>query len=130
MQMQTSAAWYHGNGEPGQAVPFSEQFPKQLEKPPESGGKMPNCFQLTKIGEEEASPLQDIDTDLWNHFTDDGEPDGNTKYFMDWHGTIGLSLAMGQDWDEIRSYCLTDRARAVVDYLKENYTSSAFYSPK
>lgn len=90
---------------------------------------MPNCFQLTKIGEEEPTTLQNIDNDLWNLFGG-GVPEPNDKWFMNWHGTIGLSLACGQGWDEIRSYCLTDRARAVVDYLKENYTSSSWYSPK
>ena len=90
---------------------------------------MPNCFQLTKIGEQEPTTLQDIDNDLWNLFGG-GVPEPNDKWYLNWYGTVGFDLANGQNWDDILKNCKTDNQKAVVNYLKENYTSSAWYSPK
>lgn len=90
---------------------------------------MPNCFQLIKIGEQEPSILQEIDRDLWNHF-EGNVPEPDNKWYLNWYNTIGFSLSCGNSWEEIRELCLTDRIKAVVDYLAANYRSCSFYSPK
>ena len=91
---------------------------------------MPNCFSLTKIGEEKPANLMEVDTELWNHF-EGGEPEGNTKWYRYWHDTIGLELAMGRSFKEIREGLASNsKMGPVVDYLAEHYSARAWAERK
>ena len=91
---------------------------------------MPNCFSLTKRGEDKAMLLQKVDAALWEHF-EGGEPEGNSQWYRYWYNTIGLDLAMGRTWEQIRE-ALPENSKmfVVVDYLKEHYVSDAWYEQK
>jgi hypothetical protein len=91
---------------------------------------MPNCFSLTKIGEEEPTNLLNVDTELWCHF-EGKEPDGNTKWYRYWHETVGLELAMGRSFEEIKE-ALPENTKMLplVEYLEKNYTVRAWYEHK
>ena len=92
---------------------------------------MPNCFRLTRIGCEEPTNLIDVDTELWCHFEKDGEPDGNTKWYRYWHGTVGLELAMGRTWDQIKEALPKNtKMLPLVEYLENNFTVRAWYEHK
>ena len=87
---------------------------------------MPSCFQLIKKGETEPSILQDVDTEMWNHFKG-GEPKGNDRWYRSWYDIIGLGLAMGKTWNELREM-YTDRPRLleIIEYLEDHYTTDAW----
>ena len=85
---------------------------------------MPVCFQLTKKGETKPSAINDIDKDLWDTFAD-GEPEGNDKYFANWYNTVGMMLAMGKTWEEIKEV-YKDNDISVIEYLEENYSPYAW----
>ena len=102
---------------------------------------MPNCYQLFPIGETEAEFLQVVDEKMCEHFE---RPCDKERWFGDWHNSTGLRLAMGSTFDEIKVayngyidkstddaeimfYCL---AIQIVDWLKANYTTTAWYQHK
>ena len=85
---------------------------------------MPNCFTLTKIGAKERSLFSDIDDEMREHF---GEPPDEKKYLWCWYDTIGLALAMGKSWDDMRSWNdMSESFLKMVDYLEERYTSDCW----
>lgn len=85
---------------------------------------MPNCFTLTKIGDKQPAILKDLDTELWIHF-EGAEPENNDHWYRNWYNTVGFALALGKTIDEC--FELTDRPEeiAVIQYLKDNYTTNA-----
>jgi hypothetical protein len=89
---------------------------------------MPNCFQLYKKGEEEPSILQDVDNDLWLKF-EGSIPEPNDKWYQNWYNTVGLLLAMGESFDQIKENASIEMY-VVVSYLERIYTHSAWYSHK
>ena len=89
---------------------------------------MPNCFTLTLKGDKEPAELAKVDTDLWIKFNGE-EPAGNDQWYCHWYDNIGLLLAMGKSFDEcIEEY--KGNMRKIAIYLKENYTSNAWYQHK
>lgn len=95
---------------------------------------MPNCFQLCKIGGDgHAIPLQEIDTELWIHF-EGAEPEENDKWYCGWYDTIGLDLAMGKAFHQIKENAIkwnrTEKFIAVIDYLAEHYAARSWWEPK
>ena len=95
---------------------------------------MPNCFQLTTIGSNEAAMLHDVDAALCAHF---GKPVHEKHWFAGWYQSIGFSLALGQTFAEIREDFERDAQEdpepqwyrtqiAIVDYLESHYTSDAW----
>ncbi|MDA3808600.1 MAG: hypothetical protein PF440_11900 [Thiomicrorhabdus sp.] len=90
---------------------------------------MPVCYQLTRVGEDKPSMLQDIDSELWEKFSSTPEPENNDKWFLNWHNTVGMLLAMGKTFKDIRrildlpSESVDDK---VLTYLETNYTSNSW----
>jgi hypothetical protein len=93
---------------------------------------MPNCFCLTRKGEKKPTALQKIDDDMRVHF---GAPPSKDHWYFGWYDWIGLSLAMGSTFTEIRNRAWKrigpleeedHKALAVLDYLDANYTSDAW----
>lgn len=103
---------------------------------------MPNCFQLTPVNGTEPAKLQEVDNRLWRE-VGKVEPDPK-KWFRGWYNTIGLKLALGKSFEEIRkdfwSYGRksTDEEERdyyadmmeVSDFLQDNYTANAWYQPR
>ncbi len=83
---------------------------------------MPNCFMLTRKGEEQMTPLQQVDDEMRTHF---GAPPSATEWYRGWYDTIGFGLAMGNDWDRLRE--LYEDAKPVIDWLEANFTVDAWW---
>lgn len=94
---------------------------------------MPNCFQLTKIGDSAPSKLADIDNDICRHLGINPHP---KMYAHCWVDIIGYAYAMGETpkswWAKVeKSY--DDHGNPdmqplskISKYLAENYTSRSW----
>ena len=90
---------------------------------------MSNCFQLTRKGATEPSTLVEVDNAICANF---GVEPGD-DWFCNWYNSIGLALACGRTFDQIRADCRyvdTDEAyiRAhymmltrIATFLEQNY---------
>lgn len=86
---------------------------------------MPNCFTLTKKGEDKHAVFQDIDDEMRAHF---GEPPDSEHWLWYWYDCIGLALACGKTWDEIRElFEDSPELLKVVDYLEERYVPDCWF---
>ena len=93
---------------------------------------MPSCFALTKKGQSERASLSEVDDRMREHFG--AEPD-SVKFYCGWYGYIGLSLAMGRTFNQIRDMLTkyngdSSGPRAIVDWLDANYTVESWYQHK
>lgn len=88
---------------------------------------MPNCFQLISKETKEPELLQKIDTDLWIRFNG-SEPEGNSKWFMNWYNTLGLLMSIGKTWEDLREIYPEPFETEVINYLAEKYDISSWYS--
>ncbi len=85
---------------------------------------MPRCFALTKKGENEPTKLTAIDDEMRVAF---GEPPDGENWLWHWYDCIGLALACGKTWDQIREIFEDSRELLmVVDYLEERYESDCW----
>lgn len=85
---------------------------------------MPNCFSLTKKGEERPAYLPDVDDEMRKHF---GAPADDTNWFRCWYDIIGLGLAMGHSTQRMREILIgVDALLEILDWIEENYTSEAW----
>lgn len=85
---------------------------------------MPNCFMLIRKGEPEHTPLVDIDNELREAF---GEPPDDAQWLYGWYHTIGLALALGQNWDQIRTaFSECKDLIKVVDYLEQRFDADSW----
>jgi uncharacterized protein YcfL len=91
---------------------------------------MPNCFQLTKIGEQEPTVLQIVDDELWLEFT--GKvPVPNVRWYRYWYDTIGLELAMGRSFKQILiSLKAQSKLAPIIEYLEKHYIIRCWYEHK
>jgi hypothetical protein len=89
---------------------------------------MPNYFKFTKKGELKPTLFADIDNELREHF---GAPADPVKYYYQWYDVIGLGIAMGQSWDDLRTKICYDcpELLAIINYLEDHYTAEAWYQP-
>lgn len=82
---------------------------------------MPNCFTLTPKADPSAGPecLATIDEKLCAYL---GVPVDPKYYAHGWYDIIGLLLAIGKPWDDIRS-SLSDAPTLlqITDWLEANY---------
>ena len=86
---------------------------------------MPNCFSLTPKGETRPQNLNSVDEALCKAL---GEPVSNTLWCRDWYNYIGLLLACGKTFDEIREVCCdSPEMLQVIDFLDAHYVSNAWY---
>jgi hypothetical protein len=89
---------------------------------------MPNCFTLTKKSEDKRAVFQTIDDEMRAHF---GEPPDAERWLWGWYDSIGLALACGKTWDEIRKlFEDSPELLKVVDYLEERYVSDCWFEHK
>lgn len=89
---------------------------------------MPNCFMLTRKGEEKASSLMRIDEEMCMHFGAEVHP---TRYYLGWYDLVGFSLAMGRDWNWMREQLkkdeiVDDPILLVIDWLEENFIADSW----
>ena len=89
---------------------------------------MPNCFTLTKKGEDKPARFQVIDDEMREHF---GEPPNANKWLLGWYDCVGLALACGRTWDEIREvFGDSHEYLKIIDYLEERYVSDCWFEHK
>ena len=99
---------------------------------------MANYFQLISKKTGEATSFNTIDDELCAHFGYDVNPE---QYFAGWYQSIGGRIASGRSFEEIRKQFiehglehdgkhkeLYDMLVKILDYLKDNYDSSAWTS--
>ena len=85
---------------------------------------MPRCFALTKKGENKPTKLQTIDDEMREAF---GAPPDPAQWFRDWYNIIGLGLAVGKSFAQMRKL-FEDDAELVecLTYLEERYESDCW----
>ena len=89
---------------------------------------MPNCFTLTQKGNDEPSTFVDIDEKLCAHLGVEPHP---KNYLYGWYDSIGLGVAMGKTWDQMRTWWDNDSPmQEVINYLEEHYIPDAWYQSK
>jgi len=81
---------------------------------------MTKFFYLTKIGEDSTSSLNSVDEALCNHF---GEPVSSDYWYQDWYNTLGLALAVGRSWENMKK--VYPKKIDAIEFLQENYTVTA-----
>ena len=87
---------------------------------------MPNYFKLTKVGDDTASKFCDIDDLMCEHFGTVPDP---VKYYCGWYDSIGLYLAIGKDWEDIKaSLDGYGKLQDIAIWLEDNYVADAWYS--
>jgi hypothetical protein len=84
---------------------------------------MPNCFQLTRKGESRPRELEKIDEEICEHLQIPVDP---IKWAFEWYNTIGLSLACGQNWDQMRAIFEGEETLRIIDFLEANYVADAW----
>ena len=90
---------------------------------------MPNYFKLIDKTTEKPAKFVDIDEKLCVHMGVEPHP---KNYLYGWYDFIGLGLAMGKTFDELRGFVHKDEQHIhkVIDYLDEHYVPDAWYQPK
>ena len=94
---------------------------------------MSNCFQMTRKGRDKPMALQAIDDEMRVAF---GEPADPKKWLWQWYNLVGLGLAMGKTWEELRKMfgpdedededAFGERMLRVIDWLEQNFTADAW----
>lgn len=93
---------------------------------------MPNCFSLTRKTEPEKGPvaLNTIDEEMCAHFN---EKPHEVEYFYYWYDWVGLPLAMGSSFAEIKERLVKERDDPtavkmveIVQWLDDNFTADAW----
>ena len=86
---------------------------------------MPRCFALTKKGENEPTKLTAIDDEMRVAF---GAPPDSSQWFRGWYNIIGLGLAVGKSFAQLKKLFNDDAELvAVIDYLAEHYTPDGWH---
>ena len=96
---------------------------------------MPNCFTLTRKGENAPASLQTIDDLMRVAFGEEPDP---KRWLWGWYDVVGFGLALGRDWTQLREQYAEDPAESertntfhrqmltVIDWLDEHYTTDAW----
>ena len=109
---------------------------------------MPVCYQLYRKSnqQEGAVKLQIVDEEMCAHFN---EPVHETRWYYDWHNSIGFRLAMGKTFEQIRTefakeaaedraaieagrtkpeFCYDyPKAIEICNWLEANFTTDSWY---
>lgn len=103
---------------------------------------MPNCIQLTKHGEQKATPFVVIDQEICTHFNVPCHP---KQWHHGWYDFIGFMLAIGKDWAWLHAECKDpypgkqmdaettaywQHMDDIVTFLEQRYTTAAWYEHK
>ena len=90
---------------------------------------MPNCFQLTRVGETEPTVLTALDEEICRHLGVEVHP----RFWVEgWYDTIGFQIAMGSRLgseelrERVRDYPVRGRLPEILEYLERNFTSDAW----
>jgi hypothetical protein len=100
---------------------------------------MAHCFQLLNPITREPQILAHVDDLMCAHFNVTPHP---IRYYANWYNTIGLALACGESFEQIkqryledltedtsestRNYCETKLA--IIEWLQTNYEAISFRS--
>lgn len=103
---------------------------------------MPVCFQLYRIGSQTPEIFQKLDDEMREHF---GAPPDPDHYLNGWYDSIGIRLAMGKSFHQIKEEFEKYREEfkveaseksdiygnllCILEYIKERFTPNSFYSP-
>lgn len=89
---------------------------------------MPNCFQLISKETGKADSFCEIDEKLCANFDWPVDP---VSYTHSWYDILGLRLACGRSFEDLRGYC-TDEPELlqIIDWLDEHYTSDSWYESR
>ena len=87
---------------------------------------MPNCYSLAPKADSGAPDLRGnkqfiaIDEHMCEHF---GVTPHEERWYLDWENRVGLSLAVGRTWDDLRNDQRVDDEDFldVLDYLEGHY---------
>jgi len=102
---------------------------------------MPICFQLTRKSDLKAGPvvLAKIDEEICEFLGITVHPD---KWVQDWYNSIGLRLACGHSFEDIRTEFkkyidesendskFYTRLTVILNFIDENFTTNSFYQLK
>lgn len=81
---------------------------------------MASCFALTRIGETKPTALAEVDAHLCRELN---QPCADDDWLYNWYNWIGLGLAVGKTFDELREqWKKYPELVKVLDVLKANYT--------
>jgi len=91
---------------------------------------MPNCYTLTLKGSREPEALQKVDDEIREFFC---QPPSETEWFENWHNSIGLRLACGMSFDDIRKDFqkggeINNTLIEIANYLENKYTVDCWFS--
>lgn len=85
---------------------------------------MPNYFMLIRKGESAPTLFVHVDNELREAF---GEPPDEDRWLYGWYDTIGLALALGQNWEQIRTvFSDCEDLLKIVDYLEERFDTDSW----
>jgi len=85
---------------------------------------MPNCFNLTPIGETEPKSLAAIDEEICRLFNEEPHP---TQYFGHWFDFIGWRITVkGWNLKQVIAYIQTERTAEMLqgEWLDGSYLST------
>lgn len=88
---------------------------------------MPNCFTLTRKSNPEAGPVPfaTIDDEICAHLNVEAN---KAFWYAGWYDQIGLMIAIGKSWSEIREiFEDSTKLLPVIDYLETNFTPDVWY---
>jgi hypothetical protein len=88
---------------------------------------MPACFCLYSKYTKEQMSLTEVDEIMCAHFN---EPVDKDKWLGDWYNAIGLGLAMGKSWQDLRDLFTSESNHAMIDYLEATYTTDCWHEQK
>lgn len=84
---------------------------------------MPNCFNLTKKGDTEATALNKVDEFICEQLGVEVHP---KNWVRNWYNEIGFDLAMGSTFEKMRATYEDPEIIEVVDILDANFTPGAW----
>ena len=86
---------------------------------------MPACFKLISRFDGHAETMQNVDRRICEHL---GQPVHPTRWCVNWYNTVGLLLAMGKTWDDMREiYDPNSVAQIVIDFLEIDYRTDSWH---
>ncbi len=83
---------------------------------------MPACYMLIRKGENTPTKLAQIDEEMCAFFHVIPHPN---NWYRNWENTIGLSLAVGNDWKKTREIFPEDTD--IINWLEENFVVESWY---
>jgi len=83
-------------------------------------------FTLTRKGEKEPTTMQKVDEELCQLLN---QPVSDI-WVIGWFNCVGLGLACGKTWSQLREIFEGSQYISVIDYLEKNFEVNTWYEPK